>query len=89
MADVVAQSLLEKLQYPPSAGTRKRIKENFSLGMEDWDSDDSDFEPLARTKRKCNGESPKRFADLKPWRRRRRVSFLRIRKRTTSGLCGL
>ena len=25
----VAQSLLEKLQYPPSAGTRKRIKEKF------------------------------------------------------------
>ena len=63
MADVVAQSLLEKLQYSPSAGTRKRIKENFSLGMEDWDSDNSDFEPLARTKRKCNGGSPKRFAD--------------------------
>ena len=63
MANIVAQSLLEKLQYPPSAGTRKRIKEHFSLGMEDWDSDDSDFEPLARTKRKCNGESPKRFAD--------------------------
>ena len=54
MADV-AQSLLEKLQYPPSAGTRKRIMENFPLGMGDWDSDDSDFEPLARTKRKCHG----------------------------------
>ena len=63
MADIVVQSLLEKFQYLPSAGTRKRIKENFSLGMEDWDSDDSDFEALARTKQKCNGESPKRFAD--------------------------
>ena len=63
MADVIAQSLLEKLHYPPSAGTRKRIKEKFPLGMEDWDSDDSDFEPLARTKRKCHGGSPKRFAD--------------------------
>ena len=31
--------------------------------MEDWDSDDSDFELLARTKRKCHGGSPKRFAD--------------------------
>ena len=58
MADVVAPSLLEKLQYPPSPGTRKRIKEeNFSLGMENWDSDDSDFQPLA----KCHGDSPKRF----------------------------
>ena len=27
MADVVVQNLLEKLQYPPSAGTKKRIKE--------------------------------------------------------------
>ena len=42
MAEVVAKSLLEKLQYPPSAATRKRIKESFSLGMEDWDSDESD-----------------------------------------------
>ena len=49
MADI-AQSLLEKLQYLPSAGTGKRIKENFSLGMEDWDSDDNNFELLARTK---------------------------------------
>ena len=63
MADVVAPSLLEKLQYLPSPGTRKRIKENFSLGMEDWDSDDSDFQPLARAKRKCHGDSPKRFAE--------------------------
>ena len=62
MADI-AQSLLEKLQYLPSAGTGKRIKENFSLGMEDWDSDDNNFELLARTKWKCNGESPKWFAD--------------------------
>jgi len=63
MAEVVAKSLLEKLQYPPSAATRKRIKESFSLGMEDWDSDDSDFEPLTRTNRKCDGESPKRFVE--------------------------
>ena len=63
MAEAVAKRLLEKLQYPPSAATRKRIKESFSLGMEDWDSDDSDFEPLTRTKRKCDGESPKRFAE--------------------------
>ena len=55
--------MLEKLQYPPSPGTRKRIKENFSLGMEDWDSDDSDFQLLARAKRKCHGDSPKRFAE--------------------------
>ena len=32
--------------------------------MEDWDSDDGDFEPLARTKRECHSESPKGFADL-------------------------
>ena len=63
MADVVAPSLLEKLQYPPSPGTRKIIKENFSLGMEDWDSDDSDFQPLARAKRKCHSDSPKRFVE--------------------------
>ena len=55
--------MLEKLQYPPSAATRKRIKESFSLGLDDWDSDDSDFEPLTRMKRKCDGESPKRFAE--------------------------
>ena len=63
MADIAA-SLLEKLQYPSSPGTRKRIKENFSLGMEDRDSDDSDFQPIAMAKRKCHGDSPKRFAEL-------------------------
>ena len=63
MADLLAPSLLEKLQYPPSPGTRKRIKENFSLGMKDWDSDISDFQPLARAKRKCHGDSPKCFAE--------------------------
>ena len=31
--------------------------------MEDWDFDDSDFQPLARAKRKCHGDSPKRFAE--------------------------
>ena len=46
MADVVVKSLLEKPQYPPSATTRKRIKENISLGIEDRDSDESDFELL-------------------------------------------
>ena len=30
--------------------------------MEDWDSDESDFEPLTRAKQKFDGESPKRFA---------------------------
>ena len=67
-------------------------KENKGKGMEDWDSDDSDFEPLARTKRKCNGESPKRFADPTTSEALEETSkgvFLRIRKRTTSGLCGL
>ena len=29
MADVSALSLLEKLLYPPSTGTRKRVMENF------------------------------------------------------------
>ena len=30
--------------------------------MEDWDSDESDFEPLTRAKQKFDGESPKGFA---------------------------
>ena len=67
MADIVTLSLLEKLQ--PSAGTRKRTK--FPLEMKDWNSDNSDFQPLTRTKRKCDGERPKRFAEptiLKPCR---------------------
>jgi len=63
MADVVMKTLLEKLQYLPSAATRKSIIENFSLAMEDWDSDESDFEPLTRAKRMFDGESSKRFAE--------------------------
>jgi len=46
---VVAPGLLEKIQFPPSSKTKKRIKERFDLGMNEWnDSDDSndDFLPL-------------------------------------------
>ena len=62
--------------------------------MEDWDSDDSDFELLARTKRKCNGESPKQFADPTTSEALEETSkgvvpCELMRKRTTSGLCGL
>ena len=39
---VVAPGLLEKIQFPPSPKTKKRIKERFDLGMNEWnDSDDS------------------------------------------------
>jgi len=92
VADVVGKSLLEKPKYPPSAATRKRIKESFSLGMEDWDSDESDFEPLTRTKQKCDGESPKWFAEptsSEVLRGHQRVLFPRTPKKVTSGLNGL
>ena len=46
---VVTPGLLEKIQFLPSPKTKKRIKERFDLGMNEWnDSDDinDDFLPL-------------------------------------------
>ena len=45
---VVSHSLLESIKFPPSPLMKKRIKENFRLGMGEWtDSDDSDdYQPL-------------------------------------------
>ena len=46
---VVSPGLLENIQFPPSLKMKKRIKERFDFGMNEWnDSDDSndDFLPL-------------------------------------------
>ena len=48
---VVAPGLLKKIQFPPPPKTKKRIKERFDLGMNEWNnSDDSndDFLPLKK-----------------------------------------
>ena len=43
---MVVPSLLEKVKFPPSPLTKKRIKESFDLGMNDWNDSDDDLEPL-------------------------------------------
>ena len=53
MRSVLLASPLKSIKYPTS-GTKKRTKEKFSLGMEEWEcsSDDDDFVPLLPAKRK-------------------------------------
>ena len=62
--EVVSQSLLDSVKFPPSSASRRRIKKHFSLGMEEFgdpwsdvgetDSDD-DFQPTKK-KTKINPE---------------------------------
>ena len=56
--EIVSASLLKNLKYPPSPATKRRIKEDFSLGMGEWEEwssadegDDFQLQPLARKKR--------------------------------------
>lgn len=47
----ISASLLEGIQFPPSPSTKRRIKENFNLGMDNWlnsDDDSDDFQPLKK-----------------------------------------
>ena len=65
---VISPSLLKSIKYPPSLATKKCIKENFSLGMEEWEcsSDDDDFVLPPPTKRRgncSNKGSSNRFAE--------------------------
>ena len=51
---VVSPELLESVKIPVSPTARKRIKDNFSLGMgewEEWSSSDDDFQQPVTTKR--------------------------------------
>ena len=66
---VISPSLLENIKLPSSPSTKRRIKENFRLGMGEWtDSDDSeDFQPLKKkAKRHAKGEGSTgvRFGEL-------------------------
>ena len=65
---VVAPGLLKKIQFPPPPKTKKRIKEKFDLGMNEWNNSDDDFLPLKKVpKSACT-----RFAQLtakKSWRK--------------------
>ena len=51
---VMSPSLLDSIKFPPSPRTRRRIKEHFSLGMEEfgypWSDDDEDFAEHPRKK---------------------------------------
>ena len=57
---VVSRSLLESIKFPPSPLTKKRIKENFWLGMGEW-KDDGDCQPLKKWLKSSTGESSLRF----------------------------
>ena len=35
--EILSASLLKNLKYPPSPATKSRIKEDFSLGMGEWE----------------------------------------------------
>ena len=57
---VISPSLLENIKFPPSASTKRRIKENFQLGMGEWtdsDDDSEDFRPLKRKPKAVQRES--------------------------------
>lgn len=56
--EIVSASLLKNLKYLQSPATKRRIKEDFSLGMGEWEEwssadegDDFQLQPLARKKR--------------------------------------
>ena len=57
------QSLLDSMKFPPSYASRRRIKKDFSLGMEEFgdpwsdvgESDSEDFQPTKK-KTKINPE---------------------------------
>ena len=63
--EVISQSLLDSLKFPPSRAARRRIKKDFSLGMEEFgdpwsdveESDSEDFQPTKK-KAKINPEKP-------------------------------
>ena len=72
--EIVSASLLKNLKYPPSPATKRRIKEDFNLGMGEWEEwssadegDDFQLQPLARKKRTAAKSSEpakcKRFAE--------------------------
>ena len=58
---VVSPTLLKRIKYPPRPATKKCTKENFSLGMEEWESssDDEDFVPPLPAKRKMGASTLK------------------------------
>ena len=60
---VVSRSLLESIEFPPFPLTKKRIKENFWLGMGEWTNlgDNDDCQPLKKWQKTSTGESSSIF----------------------------
>ena len=72
---VVSPGLLENIQFPPSLKMKKRIKERFDFGMNEWnDSDDSndDFLPLKKIPKSASHVIT--FYDRSAKERRKQVS---------------